>query len=61
MGSLTRSPDQLTAALGWTSWDEFQYVSRLAAVGAWAHASDWSDDLTVLSNMPVHAGARTAQ
>jgi lambda repressor-like predicted transcriptional regulator len=57
MQSLTRAPRQLTAALGWTSWDEFQFVSRLAAVGAWAHASDWSDDLTALSNMPVHAGS----
>lgn len=37
---------------------QFQYVSRLAAEGAVAHASDWSDDLTSLANMPVHAGTR---
>ena len=58
MASLTREPASLTAALGWTSWDEFQYVSRLAAAGAWAHASDWSDDLTALANLPVHGGVR---
>ena len=56
MGSLSRTPSELTAALGWTSWDEFQYVSRLAAAGAWAHASDWSDNLTPLANLPVHGG-----
>ena len=61
MGALTRAPNQLTAALGWTSWDEFQYVSHLAAAGAWVHASDWSDDLTALANLPVHAGMRSVR
>jgi hypothetical protein len=58
MGSLDRTPAHLTAALGWTGWDEFQYVSRLSAAGAWAHASDWSDDLTSLSNLAVHSGLK---
>ena len=42
----------LNAALGWTSWDEFQCVSALAPHGAWVHASDWSTNLVVHANLP---------
>ena len=50
--------EQLGAAFGWQSWDEFHYVRQLSASGAYAHASDWSQDLYALANLAAHASVR---
>ena len=44
-------------AMGWHSGDEFEYVKALSRGGAWAHASDWSQDLYALSNLAAHSNA----
>ena len=52
--------DKLNAALGWTSFDEHQFISKLTQAGAYNHASDFLMNLEVLSNLP-EAEAREAK
>ena len=52
--------DKLNAALGWTSFDEHQFISKLTQAGAYNHASDFLMNLEVLSNLP-EAKAREAE
>ena len=52
--------DALNAALGWTNYDEHQFIAQLSQAGAFNHASDYLMNLEVLSNMPAAAARARA-
>merc|ERR1711977_89631 len=46
--------DALNAGLGWTSYDEHEFISGLTQAGAYNHASDYLMNLEMLSNLPMN-------
>jgi hypothetical protein len=43
----------INAGLGWTSWDEHQWVSHITKAGGYAHASDFANNLAFLTNVDI--------
>jgi hypothetical protein len=42
---------KINACFGWSTWDEHQWVSHITRAGAYAHASDFADNLAFMTNV----------